>query len=126
MGTLGFIDPCYFSTGIVTEYTDVFSFGIFLLVLLSGRPAVFAGSFGSSDQIHDYMKVLHEKRELFFELIDDKFGGKSMYTFIEMVLRCCEKRKEERPKMIEMAKEIKLIEKSLDVASTVYKYKGGK
>lgn len=89
----------------MSEYTDVFSFGILLLVLLSGRHAVFAGSFGSSDDIHDYMKGLHEKGELCFELRDE-FGGKSMYTFLEMALRCCEMRKEERPKMIEVAKEI--------------------
>ncbi|CAF1802202.1 hypothetical protein Bca4012_028598 [Brassica carinata] len=71
------------------------------------------------------MRVLHEKGELFLEL-GDEFGGKSMYTFLEMALRCCEKRKEDRPKMIEVAKEIKLIEKSLDVASRKYKDKGGK
>ncbi|KAH0882098.1 hypothetical protein HID58_058194 [Brassica napus] len=110
---------------VMSGYTDVFSFGILSLVILSGRPAVFAGSFGFSDSIHDYMRVLHEKGELFLEL-GDEFGGKSMYTFLEMALRCCEKRKEDRPKMIEVAKEIKLIEKSLDVASRKYKDKGGK
>ncbi|KFK37057.1 hypothetical protein AALP_AA4G207100 [Arabis alpina] len=119
MGTLGYIDPSYVSTRIVTEYTDVFSFGIFLLVLLSGKPAVFTGSFGSHDNIHDYVKGLEEKGE-FFEL-DNAFCEKSMYTFLELALRCCETRKEERPKMIEVAKEIKLIEQSLDVASIEYK-----
>ncbi|KAG7574607.1 Protein kinase-like domain superfamily [Arabidopsis suecica] len=111
MGTLGYIDPSYLATGIVTEYTDVFSFGIFLLVLLSGRPAILPGS---SDSIHDYVKGLQDKGE-FFELRDE-FGKKSMYAFLELALRCCETRKEERPKMIEVAKEIKLIERSLDAA----------
>lgn len=120
MGTIGYIDPCYFSTGIVSEYTDVFSFGIFLLVVLSGKPAVFDGSFGCHDNLHDYVRGLQEKGE-FFELGNVFDGEKSMYTFLGLALRCCERRKEERPKMIEAAKEIKLIEQSLDVvASTEY------
>lgn len=111
MGTPGYIDPSYLSTSIVTKYTDVFSFGIFLLVLLSGRPAILPES---PDNIHDYVKGLQDKGE-FFELRDE-FGKKSMYAFLELALRCCKTRIEERPKMIEVAKEIKLIERSLDVA----------
>ncbi|RID69250.1 hypothetical protein BRARA_C01351 [Brassica rapa] len=55
VGTFGYIDPVYFSRGLVTEYTDVFSFGIFMLALLLGRAAVFAGSNGYHCNILDYM-----------------------------------------------------------------------
>ncbi|RIA04645.1 hypothetical protein BRARA_K01102 [Brassica rapa] len=50
-GTVGYIDPIYHLTEIVSEYTDVFSFGIFMLVLLMGRPQLLSDGhsvFGTS------------------------------------------------------------------------------
>ncbi|CAH2063780.1 unnamed protein product [Thlaspi arvense] len=114
-GTFGYIDPVYFSRGLVTEYTDVFSFGIFMLVLLIGRPAVFAGSSGVHCNILDYVKDLQERGET-VEFVDGSNGMRlgQMRMFLELALRCCEKKDEDRPKMILVAKEIKLIERSLD------------
>ena len=37
VSTLGFVDPGYGVTGRLTEKSDVFSYGILLLVLVSGR-----------------------------------------------------------------------------------------
>ncbi|CAF2112664.1 unnamed protein product [Brassica napus] len=91
VGTYGYTDPIYFSTGILTPYSDVFSFGFFMLVLLMGKtttfgePVVFGGG-----------------------LNDMKPG--QMRMFLELALRCCEERNEDRPMMILVAKEIKLIE----------------
>ncbi|CAH8389562.1 unnamed protein product [Eruca vesicaria subsp. sativa] len=110
MGTLGYIDPVYVMKGLVTQYTDVFSFGIFMLVLLMGRPAIFALSSGLNCNILNYLKGLRERGEP----VD--FGGGSndmrpcqMKMFLDLALRCCEKRNEDRPNMILVAKEIKLI-----------------
>ncbi|KAF8116866.1 hypothetical protein N665_0014s0127 [Sinapis alba] len=114
VGTFGYIDPVYFSRGLVTEYTDVFSFGIFMLVLLLGKPAVFPGSNGFHCNILDYVKALQERGK------PVEFGGGSndmvpgqMEMFLDLALRCCKERSEDRPKMILVAKEIKLIEKRI-------------
>lgn len=114
MGTFGYMDPIYYTTGLVTEYTDVFSFGIFMLVLLLGRPAVFAVSSGVCN-ILDYVKNLQERGESveFGDDLNDMRPGQ-MKMFLELALRCCEERNEDRPKMILVAKEIKLIEGLLD------------
>ncbi|CAN6978217.1 unnamed protein product, partial [Brassica rapa subsp. trilocularis] len=115
LGTYGYLDPNYYTTSLVTEYTDVFSFGILMLVLLMGRPPFLDEPDGSS--VHDrrfigYVRDLHEKGE------PVEFGGDSndmrpaqMKMFLELALRCCDWRSVDKPNMVMVAKQIKLIEK---------------
>uniref|UniRef100_M4DDN9 Protein kinase domain-containing protein n=1 Tax=Brassica campestris TaxID=3711 RepID=M4DDN9_BRACM len=108
-GTFGYIDPIYHLTEIVSEYTDVFTFGIVMLVLLMGRPQLLSDGhtvFGTS--ILKHVKDLQERAE------PVEFGGGSndmrpgqMRMCLDLALRCCEERNEDRPKMILVAKEIK-------------------
>ncbi|CAF2265683.1 serine/threonine-protein kinase ZRK1-like [Brassica napus] len=114
LGTMGYVDCYYMATGIVTEYSDVFSFGILMLVLLLGRPQLLPD--GHSDfrtSVLDYVKDRRERGE------PVEFGGDSkdmrpgqMNMFLDLALRCCDVRNEDRPKMILVAKEIKLIEQA--------------
>ncbi|CAN6837227.1 unnamed protein product [Brassica oleracea] len=108
LGTYGYGDPIYAQTGILTEYPDVFSFGILMLVLLLGRPAYI-----NDTMILDYVRDLQVRGE------PVEFGGDSndiragqMNMFLHLALRCCRKRNEDRPKMITVAKYIKLIEQA--------------
>ncbi|CAH8332170.1 unnamed protein product [Eruca vesicaria subsp. sativa] len=114
-GTPGYLDPLYYLTEIVSEYTDVYSFGIFMLVLLLGRQPLLAGSDGYVEigsHILDYVKHLRERGE------HVEFGGDStdmrpieMKMLLDLALECCEVRKEDKPKMLVVEKEIKLIER---------------
>ncbi|CAH8332137.1 unnamed protein product [Eruca vesicaria subsp. sativa] len=116
MGTYGYVDPFYMATGFLTASSDVFSFGILMLVLLIGKPAVLDKSYGELDfgnRILDYVKDLQQRGEPI------EFGGDSndmrpgqMKMFLDLALRCCEERNEDRPKMILVAKQIKLIEQA--------------
>ncbi|XP_047959239.1 serine/threonine-protein kinase-like protein At3g51990 [Salvia hispanica] len=42
-GTLGYLDPCYLAPGDLSAKSDVFSFGILLLEMISGRHAIDVG-----------------------------------------------------------------------------------
>ncbi|KAL1209853.1 Non-functional pseudokinase ZRK2 [Cardamine amara subsp. amara] len=118
VGTWGYIDPIYRATGSVTEYTDVYSFGIFLMVVLCGRPVFFNGSNGKRERIISYVKDLYENDKL-DEVIDPSYpkmakditNGQRLQVeaCVVLALSCWEKRDEDRPKMIQVAKELKRI-----------------
>ncbi|CAH8332180.1 unnamed protein product [Eruca vesicaria subsp. sativa] len=114
-GTAGYVDPIYHLTEIVSEYTDVYSFGIFMLVLLLGRPQLLSDGDSVFTSILTHVKDMQERGK------PVNFGGDSndmrpgqMKMLLDLALRCCEERNEDRPKMIVVAKEIKLIERSPD------------
>ncbi|KAJ4904888.1 Protein kinase superfamily protein [Raphanus sativus] len=113
IGTYGYADPIYCSTGILTEYSDVYSFGILMLVLLMGKRPNIINNNRYSTSLLEHVKDLKERGE------PVEFGGDSnnmrpgqMNMFLDLALRCCEERNEDRPKMIFVAKQIKLIEQA--------------
>ncbi|XP_010504706.1 PREDICTED: non-functional pseudokinase ZED1-like isoform X2 [Camelina sativa] len=123
LGTFGYVDPLYHTTSFVTEYTDVYSFGICLLVIFTGKPAVITISNGDLQGILSYVRGLYENGKL-DEVIDpllmkDITSGQRLQVeaCVVLALRCCEKRDEDRPKMIQVAKELKRIETSLSNSS---------
>ncbi|CAH2063794.1 unnamed protein product [Thlaspi arvense] len=106
LGTFGYLDPLYHATSFVTEYTDVYSFGICLLVFVTGRPAVFTGSDGDPLGLLTYVRGLCENGNL-DDVVDPKMAkditsGQKLQVdaCVVLALRCCEERDEDRPKMI--------------------------
>ncbi|VVB06070.1 unnamed protein product [Arabis nemorensis] len=119
--TSSYIEPDYLNTGLVTENVHVYSFGIIMLILLTGKTEY-------TSEVAVYLPVLPVyvgkflEKGLLTELIDpsmlDSVSGDipehsrlKMEAFIELAFRCVRFRPGENvPHMIEVARELKEIE----------------
>ncbi|KAF9686574.1 hypothetical protein SADUNF_Sadunf02G0003300 [Salix dunnii] len=112
-GTAPFLDPVYFQTNFVTEKTDVYSFGVLLLVLITGRK-----TFQEEIYLINYVIDLVEQDR---GKLGWGGGGaidqQQQQAFLEVALRCTNPfSREDRPLMIEVAKELHRIERSMTAA----------
>lgn len=120
-GTIGLIAPESVLTGIVTEKTDVFSFGVFLLVVLTGQAAF---DFHRQEKGEQFLLVNHFKEQIhknrFGDMVDPvitaegQWPGKEqqLQAFAALAFRCASPSAADRPTMIEVAKELRHMYKS--------------
>ncbi|KAL6983632.1 putative serine/threonine-protein kinase pbl28, variant 2 [Sarracenia purpurea var. burkii] len=114
LGTFGYFDPEYTSTGKLSLQSDVYAFGVVLLELLTGRRAVDLNQ-GPNDQnlVLQVRQILNDKKKL-RKVIDPEMS-RSSYTmesiamFANLASRCVRTESIERPSMAECLKELQLI-----------------
>jgi serine/threonine protein kinase len=61
-GTIGYLDPMHYNTGWFTDKSDVFSFGVVLIELLTRRKAFFYRSDNGDDLVTHFTSLLIEGR----------------------------------------------------------------
>jgi serine/threonine protein kinase len=101
-GTIGYLDPDNFTSGKVNSASDVYSFGIVLLELMSSRPAVV-----DNENIKDWAARLVEQGEI-EKIIDSITIGKPtnisvLFSIVHLALKCVKREKDDRPKMLEVS-----------------------
>lgn len=104
-GTLGYLAPEYAMWGKVSESCDVFSFGILLLELLTGRKPIEKLPGGIKRTITEWAEPLITKGE-FGELVDWRLKGKfdenELKRAMNVAALCVQSEGEKRPNMKEV------------------------
>ncbi|XP_076905311.1 receptor-like protein kinase ANXUR2 [Bidens hawaiensis] len=113
-GTIGYIDPDYMRTGILTKESDVYSFGVVLFEVLCGRPARLREP-ADEDQFLTSVIKRHWERKTLDEVIHpdlkNQINQASLLTFATIAYQCLMDRRLERPTM---EKVMEQLEKALD------------
>ncbi|XP_058183699.1 leucine-rich repeat receptor protein kinase HPCA1-like isoform X2 [Rhododendron vialii] len=130
-GTMGYMDPEYYMTQQLTEKSDVYSYGVVMLELVTARQPIDKGKYIVREvrQKMDRTKVGYNLQEIIDPaILGITLGG--LEKFVDLALRCVEEAGAERPTMGEVVKEIESIMQiaglnpNADSASTSASYEG--
>lgn len=103
-GTFGYLAPEYAVTGRVTTKADVFSFGVILMELISGRKALDESQPEESVHLVTWFRRMQLNKESFRKAIDPVIDLEeetlaSISTVAELAGHCCAREPHQRPDM---------------------------
>ncbi|XP_057961718.1 serine/threonine-protein kinase ZRK1-like isoform X2 [Malania oleifera] len=118
-GRIGYIAPEYLNTGFVNEKVDVFAFGMLLFVLLIGQRWFCEDEHANVDSfVLSNLEGLDLENSLLSEVVDpsileeEGWPGKEqqLQDLAALAFKCTNKKAEDRPMMMEVAKQLRQID----------------
>ncbi|KAL8208292.1 hypothetical protein R6Q57_007704 [Mikania cordata] len=111
VGTVGYCDPLYAETGILTKESDVYSFGVVLFEVLCGRPCIVK----HDDERYRLLTRLAQRSyeeetidHIVFNGLRDQMEPKSLKVFSSIAYRCLRRDREQRPTMAQVLADLEL------------------
>lgn len=102
MGTFGYVAPEYASTGMLNERSDVYSFGILLMEIITGRNPVDYSRPEGEVNLVDWLKSMVTNRNAEGVLdpkLPEKPSSRALKRALLVALRCVDPNAQKRPKM---------------------------
>ncbi|CAH1435446.1 unnamed protein product [Lactuca virosa] len=120
-GTLGYVDPSYYNTEVLTKEADVYSFGVVLFEILCGRLAYVKGS-ESLDVLAKSKYIDNKLDEIIIPELRKQMKLSSLNTFSAIAYQCLKPDRSERPTMAHIVEELEKayrIQASLKTAEVI-------
>ncbi|KAG6551929.1 hypothetical protein Mapa_006546 [Marchantia paleacea] len=122
-GTPGYLDPYYYLSWHVGTFTDVYSFGVILLQLVTAKPAVDRTRKNANYNIVAWAKdcMRHGRFE---EVVDptlllEGYNQETMLLMVKIALRCCGEEIKERPTMSQISESLEQALEKMGSASSI-------
>ncbi|OIW09162.1 hypothetical protein TanjilG_11300 [Lupinus angustifolius] len=101
MGTYGYCAPDYAMTGQLTFKSDIYSFGVVLLELITGRKAIDHTKAGKKLNLVSWARPLFRDRKRFTQMIDPLLEGefpvRGLYQALAIAAMCVQEQPNMRP-----------------------------
>ncbi|XXG74123.1 hypothetical protein AAC387_Pa07g2921 [Persea americana] len=102
MGTFGYVAPEYASTGMLNERSDIYSFGILIMEIISGRNPVDYSRPPGQVNLVEWLKTMVSNRNsegVLDPKMPDKPSSRALKRALLVALRCVDPDAQKRPKM---------------------------
>ncbi|GAV90688.1 Pkinase_Tyr domain-containing protein [Cephalotus follicularis] len=122
MGTYGYAAPEYLATGHLTAKSDIYSFGVVLLEMLSGRRVVDKNRPSGEHSLVEWAKPYLANKRKVFRILDNRLEGQySMEAACKaatLAFRCLSIEAKYRPNMDEVVMVLEQLQDSKDTTGT--------
>jgi len=124
MGTFGYMAPEYATSGKLSEKADVYSYGVILLELITGRKPVDTSQPLGDESLVEWARPLLGQaieNEEFDELVDPRLGKNfipgEMFRMVEAAAACVRHSAAKRPKMSQVVRALDTLEEATDITN---------
>ncbi|KAG6639877.1 serine/threonine-protein kinase PCRK1-like [Carya illinoinensis] len=122
VGTMGYAAPEYIQTGRVTSKSDVWSYGVFLYELITGRRPLDRNRPRDEQKLLEWVKPFLSDTKKFHLILDPRLKGKyplkSAQKLAIVANRCLVRHRKNRPKMSEVLERVnRIVETSMETGS---------
>ncbi|MCD7466907.1 Serine/threonine-protein kinase pcrk1 [Datura stramonium] len=121
VGTMGYAAPEYVQTGRLTSKSDVWSYGVFLYELITGRRPLDRNRPRSEQKLLEWVKPYISDSKKFQQILDPRLEGKVLRSAQKLSIvanRCLVRHAKSRPKMSEVLEMVnKVIEASTEIGN---------
>lgn len=111
-GTFGYVAPEFAKSGRATEKVDVYSYGVILLELLSGRRAVEVSMSNEYTNLAGWVRDLHSQgkaMEIVDEILRNTIPGVELDLLLEVACHCISLTAQDRPQMHKVVETLEIL-----------------
>ncbi|OVA02522.1 Protein kinase domain [Macleaya cordata] len=123
MGTFGYVAPEYAMTGHLLVKSDVYSYGVVLLELLTGRRPVDMSQPSGQENLVTWARPILRDKDRLEELADPRLGGKypkdDYVRVCTIAAACVAPEANQRPTMGEVVQSLKMVQRNTEYQDTV-------